>query len=49
MEDSLLVNVVHNDFKDPEAIFPPFFRAGEDYAKKVHVNGKPNGVAVNGH
>lgn len=32
METSCLVNVVHNDFHDPEAIFEPFFKAGADYA-----------------
>lgn len=48
METSLLVNVVHNDFMDPEAIFRPFFKAGEDYAAQAGVAGaKPNGV--NGH
>lgn len=32
MNDSYLVNVVHNDFKDPDAIFVPFVKAGEEYA-----------------
>lgn len=32
MNHSYLVNVVHNDFKDPDAIFVPFFKAGEAYA-----------------
>ncbi|KAF9240705.1 methylenetetrahydrofolate reductase-domain-containing protein [Melanogaster broomeanus] len=32
MNKSYLVNVVHNDFKDPGAIFGPFFKAGEMYA-----------------
>lgn len=49
MEDSLLVNVVHNDFNAPEAIFVPFFKAGEDYAARRHLNGRANGVHVNGH
>jgi len=40
METSYLVNIVHNDFKDPEAIFQPFFKAGEEYAKS-HVDGSP--------
>ncbi|KAH7913830.1 methylenetetrahydrofolate reductase-domain-containing protein [Hygrophoropsis aurantiaca] len=31
METSYLVNVVHNDFKDPNLIFEPFFKAGEEY------------------
>jgi methylenetetrahydrofolate reductase (NADPH) len=39
MENSLLVNVVHNDFKDPEALFRPFFVAAAEYAKQ------PNGIA----
>ncbi|KAN0088446.1 Methylenetetrahydrofolate reductase domain containing protein [Tylopilus felleus] len=32
MNESYLVNVVHNDFKNPDAIFAPFFKAGEEYA-----------------
>ena len=31
MDTSFLVNVVHNDFHDSEAIFQPFFKAGEQY------------------
>lgn len=46
MDESFLVNVVHNDFKNPEAIFKPFFKAAAEYAGAP--NGKPNGVA-NGH
>jgi methylenetetrahydrofolate reductase (NADPH) len=61
METSLLVNVVHNDFKDPEAIFRPFFAAGAEYAAQMangyaktngpRVNGSAhvNGVTTNGH
>jgi hypothetical protein len=52
METSLLVNVVHNDFKDADAIFRPFLAAGEEYAAKqaqAHVNGGLNGAATNGH
>ncbi|KAG5647475.1 hypothetical protein DXG03_009410 [Asterophora parasitica] len=30
IENCSLVNVVHNDFQDPEAIFKPFFLAGEE-------------------
>ncbi|KXN92415.1 Methylenetetrahydrofolate reductase 2, partial [Leucoagaricus sp. SymC.cos] len=42
MENSLLVNVVHNDFHDTEAIFKPFFKAGAEFISKS----KP---LVNGH
>jgi len=42
METSCLVNVVHNNFQDPEAIFQPFFKAGAEYAAA-------QGTAVNGH
>lgn len=49
MNNSYLVNVVHNDFKDPKAIFVPFFKAGEKYAasrangdNSLHVNGNLN-------
>lgn len=46
MNDSYLVNVVHNDFKDPDAIFVPFLKAGEEYAashpQQNHI-AKPNG------
>jgi methylenetetrahydrofolate reductase (NADPH) len=50
METYSLVNVVHNDFRDPEAIFSPFYRA----AQTKPPNGIPNGSAatnglVNGH
>ena len=45
MESAFLVNVVHNDFKDPEAIFKPFFLAGEAYNARK----KPTSdVTVNG-
>jgi methylenetetrahydrofolate reductase (NADPH) len=37
METSLLVNVVHNDFKDPEAIFKPFLKAAEDYTTSQQI------------
>ncbi|TFK78926.1 hypothetical protein K466DRAFT_506494 [Polyporus arcularius HHB13444] len=48
MDTYYLVNVVHNDFKKPEAIFEPFFKAGAEYAAK---RGGPtaNGTATNGH
>ncbi|KAF9454259.1 methylenetetrahydrofolate reduct [Macrolepiota fuliginosa MF-IS2] len=42
METSLLVNVVHNDFHDTEAIFKPFLKAGAEFRAKS----KPQ---VNGH
>ncbi|TFY71539.1 hypothetical protein EVG20_g1469 [Dentipellis fragilis] len=32
MARALLVNVVHNDFKKPDAIFEPFLKAGAEYA-----------------
>ena len=34
MDTAYLVNVVHNDFRDPSAIFKPFFLAGEGYRKR---------------
>jgi len=44
MGSSYLVNVVHNDFKNPDAIFEPFFKAGAEYHSQL-----PNGAApVNG-
>ena len=56
MDTFLLVNVVHNDFKQPDAIFEPFFKAGVEFAatqgtkQETHhlTNGLPNGKA-NGH
>ena len=30
MESFFLVNIVHNDFHDREAIFKPFFKAGAE-------------------
>lgn len=32
MDTYMLVNVVHNDFKKPDAIFAPFMKAGADFA-----------------
>lgn len=32
IETSLLVNVVHNDYKRPSAIFEPFHKAGTEFA-----------------
>ena len=44
METSFLVNVVHNDFKQPDAIFAPFIKAGTEFAAS-HANGHANGAA----
>lgn len=53
MDTALLVNVVHNDFKKPTAIFEPFLKAGAEYAalqaKDSLSNGHANGHAQNGH
>ncbi|KAF8637613.1 hypothetical protein AX17_002682 [Amanita inopinata Kibby_2008] len=38
METSYLVNVVHNDFHDPDAIFKPFVKAGTEYLTKSNVD-----------
>ncbi|KAJ4469590.1 methylenetetrahydrofolate reductase-domain-containing protein [Lentinula aciculospora] len=46
MDKCYLVNVVHNDFHDADAIFKPFFQAGEEY--RASVANTPNG-SVNGH
>lgn len=52
MESYFLVNVVHNDFRAPEAIFAPFYRASDALTEKakppkIEV---PNGVPMtNGH
>jgi methylenetetrahydrofolate reductase (NADPH) len=52
MNTSYLMNVVHNDFTDPEAIFKPFFKAGEEYSSRLNdhlTNGHgPNGISI-GH
>ena len=44
MDTHYLVNVVHNSFKDPFAIFEPFFNAASDSAPSAQlvngVNGK---------
>ncbi|OCH96255.1 methylenetetrahydrofolate reduct, partial [Obba rivulosa] len=32
MDTYLLVNVVHNDYKRPDAIFEPFYKAGAEYS-----------------
>ena len=49
MDTSLLVNVVHNDYKRPDAIFEPFLKAGAEFSvskKQTLANGDDlNGVA----
>ena len=35
MDTFFLVNVVHNDFKDPQAIFQPFFKVGAESGLRV--------------
>ncbi|EJF64401.1 methylenetetrahydrofolate reduct [Dichomitus squalens LYAD-421 SS1] len=46
MSTYYLVNVVHNDYKKPDAIFEPFFKAGAEYAAKhTATNGTANGTA----
>lgn len=47
METSCLVNVVHNDFQSPDAIFEPFFKAGAEFAAER--GSTVNGHAINGH
>ncbi|KAH7101479.1 methylenetetrahydrofolate reduct [Auriculariales sp. MPI-PUGE-AT-0066] len=37
MDKFLLVNVVHNDFKQPDAIFESFLRIGKEHGLKVDV------------
>ncbi|KAI0364728.1 methylenetetrahydrofolate reduct [Pilatotrama ljubarskyi] len=52
MDTYCLVNVVHNDYKKPDAIFEPFFKAAADYAAKYGSANQspPNGVnGANGH
>jgi len=42
METHYLVNVVHNDIKDPGAIFQPFYRAAQSKITTIdikHSNG----------
>ncbi|KAH7890793.1 methylenetetrahydrofolate reductase-domain-containing protein [Phlebopus sp. FC_14] len=47
MDNSYLVNIVHNDFKDPNAIFEPFFKAGEEYtASHAISNGSAEMISV---
>ncbi|KAI5123516.1 hypothetical protein M0805_006676 [Coniferiporia weirii] len=45
METAFLVNVVHNDFKSPDAIFKPFLAAGESYRAQ---QSSTSDVKVNG-
>ena len=44
MDTSFLVNVVHNDFHDSEAIFEHFYKAGAEYLAM-----KPDSITINGH
>ncbi|KAI0630863.1 methylenetetrahydrofolate reduct [Trametes polyzona] len=49
MDTYCLVNVVHNDYKKPEAIFEPFFKAGAEYAAKYGSAPQPTTNGANGH
>ena len=51
MDSYLLVNVVHNDYKQPNGIFEPFWKAAADFAAKQPslLNGSLNGHQTNGH
>jgi methylenetetrahydrofolate reductase (NADPH) len=40
MDTYFLVNVVHNDFKDPQAIFQPFFKVGAGSGLRVQGDSK---------
>ncbi len=48
MDTCFLVNVVHNDFHDPEAIFEPFFKAGSEFAAMENKT-EPAQPQMNGH
>ncbi|THV05550.1 methylenetetrahydrofolate reduct [Dendrothele bispora CBS 962.96] len=48
MDSCYLVNVVHNDFRSPDAIFEPFFKAGEEFLASMKTSPVVNGN-VNGH
>ena len=51
MDSYYLMNVVHNDYKKPEAIFEPFLKAGAECAaaqeakQSALTNGHTNGLA----
>ena len=48
MDNYFLVNIVHNDFKDSDAIFEPFFRVGESKGLPLpagRLAKQPNGVS----
>ena len=47
MSTAYLVNVVHNNFKDVDAIFKPFYEAGERY--KEHKASLTNGLVNGSH
>ncbi|KAK7056405.1 methylenetetrahydrofolate reductase (NAD(P)H) met13 [Paramarasmius palmivorus] len=49
MDNSYLVNIVHNDFHDPDAIFRPFFKAGEEFLNSSKANGKTPVVNGDAH
>jgi methylenetetrahydrofolate reductase (NADPH) len=49
MDTSFLVNVVHNNFQDPDAIFKPFFKAGAEYVVAQSSKTTPLVNGVNGY
>jgi methylenetetrahydrofolate reductase (NADPH) len=48
MDTSFLVNVVHNDFHDSEAIFKPFLKAGAEFLA-MNPKTKTTTTTVNGY
>lgn len=49
MDTYFLVNVVHNDFKNPDAIFQPFFQLGDQLPNGTAITSNGHATGANGH
>ena len=49
MDSYYLVNVVHNDYKNPSAIFEPFIKAGAEVAAAQDAKQPSSLLLSNGH
>lgn len=49
MDSYYLMNVVHNDYKKPDAIFEPFFKAGAEFAAAQEAKQPSSLLLSNGH
>jgi hypothetical protein len=49
MDKALLVNIVHNDFHQPDKIFEPFFKLEDALGIRAPITTNGHAVITNGH